>query len=109
MVSRESLKRAWKLGVAQSPTIALIRRWALRGKLLRMQTSDRYGFLFVFLIMLLSGLYSVFNPKAVKAENADVTGFPKTGFSLMPVWGWRFMGIVLIAISGFFLYMFLTH
>jgi hypothetical protein len=71
--------------------------------------SDRAGFLFVFVIMFLSGLYSVINPKAVKKENADVPGFPKTGFSWMPVWGWRLMGIAFLAVSGLFLYLFLTH
>jgi len=74
-----------------------------------MQASDRYGFLFIFVIMLLSGLYSVINPRAVEKENADVPGFPKTGFSWMPVWGIRLVGIALLAVSGFFFYMFLTH
>jgi hypothetical protein len=71
--------------------------------------STHYGFLFIFVIMFLSGLYSVINPKAVKKENADVPGFPKTGFSWMPVWGWRLMGIALLAVSGFSLYLFLTQ
>jgi hypothetical protein len=74
-----------------------------------MQMSDRAAFLFVFVIMFLSGLYSVINPKAVKKENADVPGFPKTGFSWMPAWGWRLMGIAFLAVSGLFLYLFLTH
>ena len=74
-----------------------------------MQTSDRYGFLFVFVIMFLSGLYSAINPKAVKKENADVPGFPKTGFSWIPVWGWRLLGFTFLAVSGVFLYLFLSH
>jgi hypothetical protein len=64
---------------------------------------DRYRFLFVFVIMFLFGLYSAINPKAVKKENADVPGFPKTGFSWMPAWGWRLMGIAFLAVSGFFI------
>jgi hypothetical protein len=71
--------------------------------------SDRYGFLILFVVMLLFGLYSVINPKAVKKENADVPGFPRTGFSWVPAWSWRLMGIALLAVSGFFLYLFLTH
>jgi hypothetical protein len=59
--------------------------------------------------MLLSGLYALVNPKAVKKENEDVTGFYKTGFSWVPVWGWRLFGIVLLAVSGFFLYLSLRH
>ena len=51
--------------------------------------NDRAGFLFVFVVLLLFGLYSVLSPKAVKKENADVPGFPKTGFAWMPVWGWN--------------------
>jgi hypothetical protein len=47
--------------------------------------SDRTGFLFVFVVMLFFGLYSVINPKAIKKENADVPGFPKTGFSWKPM------------------------
>jgi hypothetical protein len=71
--------------------------------------SDHTSFLFLFVVMFLFGLYAVINPKAVKKENADVPGFPKTGFSWMPAWGWRLMGIVVLAASGFFLYLFLTH
>ena len=74
-----------------------------------MQISAHYGFLFIFVIMFFSGLYSLINPKAVKKENADVPGIPKTGFSWMPVWAWRLMGIALLAVSGFFLYLFLAH
>jgi hypothetical protein len=71
--------------------------------------SDHYGFLFVFVIMFLSGLYSTINPKAVEKENADVPGFPNTGLSWMPVWGIRLVGITLLAVSGVFLYLFLTR
>ena len=71
--------------------------------------NNRVGFLFVFVVMLLSGLYALVNPKAVKKENEDVSGFHKTGFSWMPVWGWRFFGIALLAVAGFFLYLFLRH
>ena len=71
--------------------------------------NDRAGFLFVFVVLLLFGLYSVLSPKAVKKENAYVPGFPKTGFAWMPVWGWRLMGIAELAASGFFLYLFLRH
>jgi hypothetical protein len=70
--------------------------------------SDPAGFLFLFVVMFLFGLYAVINPKAVKKENADVPGFPKTGFSWVPAWGWRMMGIALAA-SGFFLHLFRTH
>jgi hypothetical protein len=59
----------------------------------------------VSVVMLLSGLYALVNPKAVKKENEDVPGFYKTGFSWVPVWGWRLFGIVLLAVSGFFLYL----
>lgn len=71
--------------------------------------NNRAGFLFVFIVMLLFGLYAVVNPKAVKKGNEDVPGFHKTGFSLMPVWGWRFFGIALLAVAGVFLYLFLRH
>jgi hypothetical protein len=55
------------------------------------------------------GLYALINPKAVKKGNEDVPGFHKTGFSWVPVWGWRFCGIALLAVAGIFLYLFLTH
>jgi hypothetical protein len=74
-----------------------------------MQMNNRAGFLFIFVVMLFFGLYSVISPKAVRKENADVPGFPKTGFSWMPVWGWRLVGIALLVVSGFCLYMFLAH
>jgi hypothetical protein len=44
-----------------------------------MKMNDRAGFLFVFVVMLVFGLYGVINPKAVKKANADVPGFPKSG------------------------------
>jgi len=59
--------------------------------------------------MLVFGLYSVINPNAVKKENEDVPGFPKTGYSWVPAWGWRLAGIGLLVVSGFFLYLFLKH
>jgi hypothetical protein len=71
--------------------------------------NERFGFLFVSVVMLLSGLYAVANPKAVKKGNEDVPGFHKTGFSRVPVWGWRLLGIALLGVAGFFLYLFLTH
>jgi hypothetical protein len=74
-----------------------------------MQMSHRYGFLFISVAMFLFGLYGVINPKGVKRENADVPGFADTGFAWMPVWGWRLTGIALVALSGFFLYLFLTR
>jgi hypothetical protein len=74
-----------------------------------MKMNDRAEFLFVFVVMLVFGLYGVINPKAVKKVNADVPGFPKSGFSWMPVWGWRLFGIALLAVSGLCLYLFLTH
>ena len=74
-----------------------------------MRMNDRSGFLFVSIVMLLFGLYSVINPKAAKKENVDVPGFPRTGFSWVPVWGWRLFGIFLLTVSGLCLYMFLKH
>jgi type II secretory pathway component PulF len=74
-----------------------------------MQMNDRAGFLFVFVVMLFFGLYAVILPRAVKKENEDVPGFHKTGFSWVPVWGWRLFGIALLAVSGFFLNLFLRH
>ncbi len=71
--------------------------------------SNRFGFLFLFVMLFLLGLFAVMNPKAAKKENADVPGFHKTGFSWMPIWGFRLVGIATLGISGFFLYMFLTH
>ena len=71
--------------------------------------NNRVGFLFVFVVMLLFGLYAVVSPRAVKKGNEDVPGFHKTGFSWMPVWGWRFFGIVLLAESGFFLFLLRRH
>jgi uncharacterized BrkB/YihY/UPF0761 family membrane protein len=71
--------------------------------------NNRVGLLFVFVVMLLFGLYAVVNPKAVKKGNEDVPGFHKTGFSWMPVWGWRFFGIALLVVAGVFLYLFLRH
>ena len=70
---------------------------------------DRAGFLFIFVVMLFSGLYAVVFPKTVKKGNEDVPGFHKTGFSQVPVWGWRLIGIALLAVSGFFLYLFLLR
>jgi len=72
-----------------------------------MQINDRYGFLFA--VAFLSGLYSVIKPQAVKKENADVPGFPKSPFSRMPAWGWRLAGIALLAVSGLFLYLSQNH
>jgi hypothetical protein len=71
--------------------------------------NDRAGFLFVFVVMLFYGLYAVIIPKAVKKENEDVPGFYKTGFSWVPVWGWRLFGIALLGVSAIFLYLFLRH
>jgi hypothetical protein len=59
--------------------------------------------------MLLSRLYALINPRAVKKGNEDVPGFHKTGFSRVPVWGWRVFGIALLVAAGFFLYLFLIH
>jgi hypothetical protein len=72
-------------------------------------SNNRAGFLFVFVVMLLFGLCAIANPKVVKKGNEDVPGFRKTGFSWVPVWGWRLFGIALLAVSGFFLYLFLRH
>lgn len=69
--------------------------------------SNRFGFLFLFVMLALLGLFAVMNPN--KKENADVPGFYKTGFSWMPIWGFRLVGIATLGLSGFFLYMFLTH
>ena len=71
--------------------------------------NDRAGFLFVFVVMLFFGLYAVILPNAVKKGNADVPGFPKTGFSWMPVWAWRSFGIALLGVSAIFLHLFLRH
>jgi formate-dependent nitrite reductase membrane component NrfD len=95
-----------KLLVVKFPIAA---PWPFRGKLFCMQVNDRAGLLFVFIVMLLFGLCSVISPKAVKKENADVPGFPRTGFSWVPVLGWRLFGIFLLTVSGLCLYMFLKH
>ena len=71
--------------------------------------SNRFGFLFLFVMLALLGLFAVMNPRAAKKENADVPGFYKTRFSWMPIWGFRLVGIATLGLSGFFLYMFLTH
>jgi hypothetical protein len=71
--------------------------------------SDRFGFLFGFVILFLLGLFAAIDPKAAKKENEDVPGFYKTGFSWMPIWGIRFVGVATLGFSGIFLYMFLTH
>jgi hypothetical protein len=65
--------------------------------------NERAGFLFVFVVMLFFGLYALIIPKAVKKENEE------TVFSWLPVWGWRLFGIALLAVSGFFLHLFLRH
>jgi hypothetical protein len=70
---------------------------------------DRFLFLFLFVMLFLLGLFAVINPKAAKKENADVPGFYKTGFSWMPIWGFRLAGIGTLGLSGLFLYLFLTH
>jgi hypothetical protein len=49
-----------------------------RGKLFETQMSNRFGFLFLFVMLVLLGLFTVMNPKAAKKENADVPGFYKT-------------------------------
>jgi len=71
--------------------------------------SNRFGLLFLFVLLFLLGLFTVMNPRAAKRENVDVPGFYKTGFSWMPIWGFRLVGIATLGLSGFFLYMFLTH
>jgi hypothetical protein len=71
--------------------------------------NDRAGFLFVFVVMFFFGLYAVINPKAVKKGNEDVPGFHNTGFSWMPVWGWRLFGIALLGVAAIFLHLFLRH
>jgi hypothetical protein len=71
--------------------------------------SDRLVFLLLFVMLLLLGLFAVLNPQAAKKENADVPGFYKTGFSWMPVWGFRLVGIATLGLSGLFLYKFLTQ
>ena len=75
----------------------------------RANVRDRAGFLIISVVMLIFGLYFVVKPEAVKKENADVPGFPKTGFSWMPVWGWRLVGVALLGVAGLCLYIFLTH
>ena len=67
------------------------------------------GFLLLFVVLLALGLYAAINPKAVKGENADVPGFYRTGFSWMPIWAFRLVGLATVGLSGLFLYLFLSH
>ena len=70
--------------------------------------TQRYGLLFVFLALFVSGLYATLKPHAIHEENADVPGFHQTGFAWVSARGWRVLGIILLAASGPFLYLFLT-
>ena len=72
---------------------------AFRGRITVM--GDRLAFLVFFVALFALGLYATVKPEASKRENEDVPGFPKTGFSWLPVWG--------NGLSGVFLYLFWTH
>ncbi len=70
--------------------------------------SDRYVFLFFAIVLLPLGLYPIFNPRGTKLHNADGPYF-RSGLANMPVWFFRVLGIVTMAMSAFFGYMFWTH
>jgi hypothetical protein len=71
-----------------------------------MRMNNHAGFLFISVVMLIFRLYSLINPKAVRRENTEVVGFPKTGFAWMPVCGSRLVGVAQLVVSGLCLYMF---
>jgi hypothetical protein len=71
--------------------------------------SDRFAFLFLAIVFFVMGSFALVNPQAVKKENADVPGFHKTGFAMMPIWAFRLVGAAIVGLSSFFLYVFATH
>jgi len=70
--------------------------------------SNRLGFLFGALVLLILGIYALVNPHGVKRENAGGPYF-KTGLAGMPIWFFRAVGVVTIGMSAFFVYMFWSH
>ena len=98
------------------------RRNYLLGKVAEGSMSDRYGFLFLAVVLFLLGLYAVVNPHRAKKEQVDFQNYAKMflgkyfdvrylhgGLANMPPWSFSAIGIVTLAVSGFFAYMFWTH
>jgi hypothetical protein len=70
--------------------------------------SDRFGFLFLGIVLLPLGLYALLNPRGAKRQHADGP-YVKSVFANMPRWFFRAGGIVTLGMSVFFAYMFWTH
>ncbi len=81
-----------------------------------------YGFLFMAAVLFVLGLYAVFTPHRAKKEQVDFESYAKMfwgkyfdvryiefGLANMPLWFFRAIGIVTVAMSGFFAYMFWTR
>ena len=73
-------------------------------------------------VLFLLGFYVVVNPYRAKKEQAGFESYAKMfwgkrfdvryvefGLAKMPPWFFRAIGIVTVAMSGFFAYMFWTH
>jgi len=84
--------------------------------------SDRYGFLFMADVLFVLGLYAAVSPHRVRKEQIDFQSYAKMflgryfdvrylegGLANMPPWFFRTIGIVTVAMSAFFAYMFWTH
>jgi hypothetical protein len=84
--------------------------------------SDHYGFLFMAVVLFPLGLYAVVSPHRAKKERADFESYAKTfwgkyfdiryiefGLANMPLGFFRTIGIVTVAMSGFFAYMFWAY
>ena len=69
--------------------------------------NDGIAFLFLSVILLPLGGYALFKPDAVKREYADGPYF-KT-FGQKPLWVFRSIGVLTIAMSIFFAYIFWTR
>ena len=70
--------------------------------------SDRFGFLFLAVVLLPLGLYALLNPRGTKRQNADGPYF-RIGLANMPLWFFRASGIATLAMSVLFAYLFWTH
>jgi hypothetical protein len=83
---------------------------------------DRYGFLFMAVVLFPLGLYAALNPHRAKKEQADFNNYARMfcgkyfdvryfegGVANWPLWFFRVIGIVTVAISGLFAYMFWLH
>jgi hypothetical protein len=80
---------------------------------------DRYGFLFMAVVLFALGLYATVNPHRAKREQADFNSYAKMfwgkffdvryfegGLTNWPLSFFRVIGIVTMAMSGFFAYLF---